>query len=65
MKNGLGDDDDVSVITADDVQPYFQNEDYPELTKFEIELVSSHLKRTAGASIHHSQSLCNRAAVAA
>jgi len=53
------------VITADDVQPYFQNEDYPELTKFEIELISSHLKRTAGDSIHHSQSLCNRAAVAA
>jgi hypothetical protein len=47
MKNGWGDDSDVRVITADDVQPYFQNEDYPELTKFEIELISSHLKRTA------------------
>jgi len=65
VKNGWGDEADVRVITADDVQPYFQNEDYPELTKFEIELISSHLKRTAGDSIHHSQSLCNRAAVAA
>ena len=65
VKNGWGDDSDIRVITADDVQPYFQNEDYPELTKFEIELISSHLKRTAGDSIHHSQSLCNRAAVAA
>jgi hypothetical protein len=47
VKNGWGDDTDVRVITADDVQPYFQNEDYPELTKSEIELISSHLKRTA------------------
>ena len=65
VKNGWGDDTDVRVITADDVQPYFQNEDYPELTKSEIELISSHLKRTAQDSNQHSQSLCNRAAVAA
>jgi hypothetical protein len=47
VKNGWGDDTDVRVISADDVQPYFQNEDYPELTKSEIELISSHLMRMA------------------
>ena len=46
VKNGSGDDADVRVITADDVQPYFQNEDQPALTKSEIELISSHVKRT-------------------
>ena len=46
-KNGWSDDTDVRVIAADDVQPYFQNEDYPELTKYQIELISSHLMRMA------------------
>lgn len=45
VKNTWGDETDVRVIAADDVQPYFQNEDYPELTKSEIELISSHLVR--------------------
>jgi Nuclease-related domain len=46
MKNAWR-DTDVRVITAGDVQTYFQNEDQSELTKSEIELISSHLKRMA------------------
>ena len=67
VKNGWGDHTDVRVITADDVQPYFQNEDYAELTKFEIELISSHLVRMARGSATSSASvsvnLSRRAAV--
>ena len=47
VKNTWREGTDVRVITADDVQPYFQNEDQSELTKSEIELISSHLERMA------------------
>ncbi len=47
VKNSWDDDSDVRVIAADDVQPYFQNEDRPELTRSEIELISSHLEQSA------------------
>ncbi len=39
-------DTHVRVITANDVGGYFQRQDQPELTRREIELICSHLKRT-------------------
>ena len=39
-------DTDVRAITADGVARYFDRQDQPELTKGEIELICSHLKRT-------------------
>lgn len=37
---------DVRVITADGIGRYFARQDQPELTRREIELICSHLKRT-------------------
>lgn len=37
---------DVRVITADDVPRYFSQQDQPGLTRREIDLICSHLKRT-------------------
>ena len=39
-------DTDVRVLTANGVANYFRNQDQPELTGREIELICSHLRRT-------------------
>ena len=40
---------DVRVLTADRLGRYFEQQDQPELNKREIELICSHLNRTARA----------------
>jgi hypothetical protein len=40
---------DVRVITADGIAGYFERQDQPELTRPEIQLICSHLKRSATA----------------
>jgi len=40
-------DTDVRVITANGIARYFDRQDQPELTKREIQLICSHLNRTA------------------
>jgi len=38
---------DVRVITANDIVRYFDRQDQPELLRSEIQLICSHLNRTA------------------
>ena len=43
-------DTDVRVITASDIGRYFAKQDQPQLKRREIELICSHLKRSASAA---------------
>lgn len=43
-------DTDVRVITASDIGLYFSRQDQPQLKRREIELICSHLKRSASAA---------------
>ena len=43
-------DTDVRVVTASQIGQFFSRQDQPELTRHEIDLICSHLKRTSTAS---------------